>query len=148
VLAEKSVLASNEKVYLEDLEMSARIDTTVSEIARPLASVLFPDDPGYFVSRFAIVHDDVFAFLCETATEVKARVRIEETKKTVADRGLWYEEAVPAEAIFAGAVALLAPGSNRAPGVKLDDLNLSIVQIGGKSSVGRGLCRVVVAKCS
>ena len=45
-----------------------------------------------FLDRFAIVHDDVFTFLCETATQVDARVKIDDDTKTVEEGQLWYED--------------------------------------------------------
>src|SRR5437763_951036 len=55
-----------------------------------------------FLQRFAVVDDDVFSFLAQTATQVDARVRIDEHAKTVAKGQLWYEESLPAETVLAG----------------------------------------------
>ncbi|MCI5166291.1 MAG: type III-B CRISPR module RAMP protein Cmr4, partial [Candidatus Electrothrix sp. GM3_4] len=40
----------------------------------------------------------------ETATEVRARIRIEPGTRTVADGQLWYEENLPAETLLWGIV--------------------------------------------
>ena len=80
------------------------------------------------------MHDDLFTFLTHSATEVTARVALEADTKTVKKGGLWYEEAVPTEAIFH------APLSSKTE----IDLAPHIVQIGGKESVGRGICRLIV----
>lgn len=66
-------------------------------------------------------------------------MRLEDDVKTVVSGGLWYEEAVPAEAIFYGFVVRsqeVAPLSNLT-------LNAPI-QLGGDATIGRGLCRVVM----
>ena len=138
-------------VYLEDLDLEATEDPTADGTAAELAEILFRTDAekAAFVTRFAIVSDEVFTFLSGTATEVAARVSLEKETKTVTRGGLWYEEAVPAEAIFCG-LALLASHAKRTEAVTLEELGaklgeIGVVQIGGKSSVGRGLCRVVVA---
>ncbi|MER3473972.1 MAG: type III-B CRISPR module RAMP protein Cmr4 [Armatimonadota bacterium] len=104
LVAPGSALVKNGKLYLEDLDISAKTDTGAEQVAKGLASVLFADKPDTFVTRFALVSDEVFNFLSETAVEVTARVRLEDDTKTVAHGALWYEEAVPAESVFAGAV--------------------------------------------
>ena len=144
LVAPSSMLAHEGKVYLEDLDLAARVDDAAGTIAKELGELLGLDD---FAARFAIAPDDVFDFLSETATEVAARVRLEEATKTVSSGGLWYEEAVPAEAIFAGPL-LLSDSAARAGGESmlavLDGERL--LQIGGKASVGRGLCRMIVTR--
>lgn len=138
-----SVLKQGDKVYLEDLDLSANGD--VSEIAQTLAEKLFSDEneKTNFQQRFALVSDATFGFLCETATEIAARISIDENTKVVKQGGLWYEEAVPAESIFHGFV-MIADHFNRA-GVSLDNLQTgTLIQIGGNATVGRGICRVVI----
>jgi CRISPR-associated protein Cmr4 len=92
-----------------------------------------------FLKRFAIVSNETFSFLSETATEIVARVRLEDDVKTVAQGGLWYEETVPAEAIFYGFVAQQR-GSEPIQ-IPTD----KPLQIGGDATIGRGLCRVVMS---
>ncbi|MGQ9487114.1 MAG: type III-B CRISPR module RAMP protein Cmr4 [Armatimonadota bacterium] len=138
-----SVLSRNGKLYLEDLDLSAKTDTGVDAMAQGLAQTLFPDTRDEFVSRFVLVSDEVFNFLSETAVEVTARVRLKDETKTVASGALWYEEAVPAESLFAGAV-MVADFFRGDAGELWKPFQPSLVQIGGNSSVGRGLCRVVV----
>jgi len=99
-----------------------------------------------FRERFVIVSDDAFTFLTEFATQVDARVKIDQNTKTVANGQLWYEESIPAEAILAGCVwcdRLFGRGDN----CQITEDRLlqdycsgnRTVQIGGKASVGRGL---------
>jgi CRISPR-associated protein Cmr4 len=145
LLPDESDLAREERVYLEDLDFSAISDAAVASIADGLAGALFPQvERPLFTRRFALLADEVFSFLCETATEVTARVRLKPEEKTVADGGLWYEEAVPAETIFAGPA--IPVGRHREEvGRRIAALAERTLQIGGKASVGRGLCRLVVA---
>jgi CRISPR-associated protein Cmr4 len=96
------------------------------------------------------VRDDLLDFLLTTATEVTARVQIKDDQKTVADGGLWYEEALPTETILAGLV-LASPVTNREREPKklsveqifaaVEKLTAGPLQFGGKATVGRGLCR-------
>ncbi len=144
LVAKGSVLARNGRVYLEDLDLIAREDEGVTQVASALAGMLFPDNPQGMVQRFVMVSDEVFNFLCETAVEVVARVRLKDDTKTVEQGALWYEEAVPAESIFSGAV-LIADHYRKDPEELWKPFQPSLIQVGGNSTVGRGLCRVVMA---
>ena len=155
---DNSVLVSG-KVYLEDLDLQAERRPEVGNIAAGLAQLLLATDQATFTSRFAIVSDEVFNFLSETATEVIARIAIGEEGTTSSKGGnLWYEEAVPAETIFCGPLLVADYYSDKAklleqfdkalrPNQKQEGINNSqpiTIQIGGNASVGRGLCRVVM----
>ena len=154
LLCNKSALNTgydNTKVYLEDLDLTVPVANSAGEIGGKFAKMAFdnPDEQTAFTSRFAIVSDEMFSFLCETATEVSARVSLEKETKTVTKGGLWYEEAVPAEAIFSGILMLAGHVKNmNGESDTLDELSEKLtnktIQIGGKSSVGRGLCRLAV----
>jgi CRISPR-associated protein Cmr4 len=139
-ITSKSLLidGNNSEIWLDDLELKADVSEEAEAIAAGIEAVVFPrpgDGPD-FVKRFAIVEDDVFDFLAETATEVTARIKLNQNgTKTVETGGLWYEEAVPAEAIFAAPVLSKTTLS----------FTSSYIQIGGHESVGRGLCRLGVS---
>jgi len=141
-LASNSALGKGNKMYLEDLDLTAKQSPEADAVANAIAEKLLPNsERRYFTERFAVVSNDVFTFLSETATEVVARVRLEDNTKTVASGGLWYEEAVPAEALFYGFVG--------ATSAELSLASLQIdqpLQIGGDATIGRGLCKVVIAR--
>lgn len=143
LVANGSALVRGGKLYLEDLDLSAKEDANTAEIAGALAKSLFSEHPQAFTERFVIVSDEVFNFLCETAIEVVARVRLQDETKTVQSGALWYEEAVPAESLFSGAV-LIADHYRKDATELWDNFKPNLIQIGGNSTVGRGLCRVVV----
>lgn len=134
-LAINSALKRTDRVIFDDLDFKGIASEETQKLAETLATKLFDTDTERqsFISRFALVHDDIFAYLVETATEVSARIALSETKTV---DNLWYEEAVPAEAIFSGVVIQERGDTWPTFG--------SCVQIGGKASVGRGLCRMVV----
>lgn len=147
-IASGSVLAKSGKVYLEDLDLKALTNGIASAWAEKLKEWVFPDQPHWqlqFVQRLSIVADDTFNFLCETATEVNARVRIDDQKKTVIDGALWYEEALPTEAILAGIVwgdrVFVQNGPTTEELLKTYCSNEYTVQIGGKASTGKGRVR-------
>jgi CRISPR-associated protein Cmr4 len=139
-LASNSALGKGNKVYLEDLDLTAKQSPEADAVANAIAEKLLPNsERRYFTERFAVVSNDVFTFLSETATEVVARVRLEDNTKTVASGGLWYEEAVPAEALFYGFVGATSAEPSLAP-LQIDQP----LQIGGDATIGRGLCKVVI----
>ena len=139
-LTSDSALQRDGKVYLEDLDLAVKTGQQVDTIARAIADKLLPEgERSHFTARFAVVSNDVFTFLSETATEVVARVRLADNTKTVASGGLWYEEAVPAEAVFYGFVGATSKEPNLAS-LQIDQP----LQIGGDATIGRGLCKVVI----
>jgi len=142
------------RVFLEDLDFRVRDCPVTKAWSSKLSQWLFtdPDWQKIFEVRFAVVPDDVFNFLCETGTEVAARVRINEETKTVKSGALWYEEALPAESILCGLVWCdrvfgLNGAKVPASGTLLDTFCRTVdkppVQIGGKATVGRGQVRCV-----
>lgn len=88
------------------------------------------------------------AFLWETATQVDARVRLDEKTRTVAPGALWLEESLPPESLLIG---ILAADRSRRRGVDMspDDvlafalLGEETLQLGGKATTGRGRCRII-----
>ncbi len=146
-----SVLTETAKktVYLEDLDLIVTGENAADAFGGKIADMIFDaGEKAAFKSRFAIVSDEIFSFLCETATDVSAHVSLKDDTKTVDSNrgGLWYEEAVPAEAIFSGIMMNAGHIKDQTNSV-LSDLIKKLpdtVQIGGKSSVGRGLCRLAV----
>jgi CRISPR-associated protein Cmr4 len=151
VAAEQSALVKpgpTPKVFLEDLDFTARPDAGVTAWLTWLAPLVFPNNMDWqtmLKGRFCIVHDDAFHFLLETATEIIARIRLDQDKKTVAKGGLWYEEALPAETILAGLAGVRpVQASLQEVELMLNGLKGQVLQVGGKATVGRGLCKIQV----
>jgi CRISPR-associated protein Cmr4 len=147
-----SVLADQEHVFFEDLDFVGVPCANADRWAKALGKSIFADETWQklFAERFVVVPDDVFNFLCETATQVDARVKIDDNTKTVAVGQLWYEESLPAETILAGIVwcGPVFGQQNRQGGVSQIDLlnkfasDACNLQIGGKATVGRGRVRM------
>jgi CRISPR-associated protein Cmr4 len=144
-----SVLADRERIYLEDLDFESAPSESASAWAEALAMWAFTDDATWqtiFRQRFAVLPDDAFNFLCETAMQVDARVKIDDDTKTVADGQLWYEESLPAETLLAGIVwcgPVFGNGNRNDPLMRAKILDafargVSRLQMGGKATVGRG----------
>ena len=134
------------KVILEDLDLDVDDKADAKLVAEKLGEAVFAGKPEWqtlFNERFCIVSDDVMNFLAETATEVSARNVLNENKTS---KNLWYEESLPTETILSG---LLVVANKRKIDENLIDQVRGLVekpiQLGGKMTVGRGLCRVTIA---
>lgn len=158
-----SLVSEDKKIYFEDLDFDAREDSGEKNWADFLGKILFQGDPiwkGLFVERFAIISDDSFNFLTETGTEVSAHIRIDDEKKIVAKGALWYEEALPTEAIMSGIVWCdrvfgKIKAENKAENNKIEKKDILDtfcpstgldLQIGGKATVGKGRVRCQFTK--
>lgn len=138
-------------VILEDIPLVSRGSEDVSGWGTWLGNRLFPNDPQWqkeLLDRLCLISDDTLGFLLEIATEVIARIRLEDEKKTVEQGALWYEEALPAETVLAGLLAASAIKTSNAT-VKetfstIETLSKKPLQFGGNATIGRGLCRVVM----
>lgn len=136
LLSNSSNIKHGNQVILEDIDLNIK-PRNVDALAKAWSKKIFGAEDTYFTDRFAVVSNDVFDFFSQTATEVVARVKLEEKTKTVAQGGLWYEENLPAETLLLSFV--LSEKGNFSE-VK----ELKTLQIGGDASIGRGLLKVVV----
>ncbi len=144
-------------LVIDDLDLEAQTDAATAQWAQLLRNTLFPGDEQaehHFDKRIVILSDDDFGFLAETATEVRARIRIDETTGTVKRGQLWYEENLPAETVLWG---LIGVGRSRAKGDHRHSKDMqtaflqavgavATLQLGGKASVGRGLARFALTE--
>ncbi len=143
-------------IYLEDFDLKAdgkgEDVAKLTEWARWLSKQLFSGEEQFWqkmlTERLCLVHDDLFHFMCQHATEIITRIKLQDETKTVDDKagGLWYEEALPTETVLTG-IALITPiKSSRIPESKIEQiltaLTAQTLQLGGKATVGRGICRV------
>jgi CRISPR-associated protein Cmr4 len=145
-------------VVLEDLELENQARDDADKWAKWIGGCAFNGDAdlqNLLKGRLCIVADDVLVFLLNTATEITARIRLEDDKKTVERGALWYEEALPTETVLCG---LLAATEVKATGMTKDKVGQIVetviegvlkqhnpVQLGGKATVGRGVCYVRTA---
>ncbi len=139
-----------DKVLLEDFDLAAD-KRGADDVAARVAALLYPGaadaaDRGLLARRMCIVHDDVMGYLAEHATQVDARVSLERETKTVKDGALWYEESLPTETVLVSMCAALPNGKadDREVFETLAKLAAGSLQLGGKATVGRGRCRLVL----
>jgi len=148
----KLKVGGTDKVVLEDLDLTLIEEPQVSKWAELIGTLIFPEDVDWqkmLGERICVVPDDVLSFLLDTATEITARINLMEDYKTVRKGGLWYEEALPTETILYGFVLATLIGHHKNNGMNeaaifdvVEKSIESVVQLGGKATVGRGLCRL------
>lgn len=147
IVSDSQLMDYNNGVYLEDLDLGVDPENDAEDWAEFIAKQIFDeaDWQTIFKQRFAILPDNIFDFLSETATEIRARIKIEENTRTVAQGALWYEEYLPAETLLWGVVA---SDHSRKHDYKQADENLldslpatKRLQIGGNATVGSGQAR-------
>jgi len=99
--------------------------------------------------RIAVITDNMFEYFVKNSTEINARIRIDQTKGTVEEGALWYEELVPAETLFYNLIL------ERANQKDLDKIKCfkdfiinhkGIFQFGGDETLGRGFAKVSLFK--
>ncbi len=121
-----------EKIYWLEAERETNPKTWEQTFIKP------------FVDRFAVASDTVFAYLCQTALELRPRISIDD--KTGVANNLWYVEALPPETVLWGGLRLLAEGRDEsAARAELDEFAALLLprlrlQIGGSATVGFGQC--------
>lgn len=136
-------LKGTQTVVLDDWQLAAKEEA--GAWAPALGDWLGDADLSRNLSgHLCILSDTMFSLVTELATEISARIRLNDTTKTVERGALWYEEALPAESLLVGQV--------RAEISRSKDLALTAnevlaalgteryTQFGGKAGTGRGLC--------
>lgn len=141
------------QIVLEEYVFSAPPSPDAEQVAKTLASFL-PEAPAYVSTRarfersLAILSDDDFGHFVRHATEVVARIALDEATKTVSGKALFYQELLPPECLFYSVVLADGPRSKEA-GDLIDahaimkrfqnDLP-AVLQVGGDETLGRGFC--------
>lgn len=146
------VHGAGKTIFLQDVDLPARAVPGVEPWATYLAPHVAIDAANQksFTDRFAVVDDETMTFLWETGTQLDTRVRIDDQSRTVANGALWIEESLPPETVLVGQ---LVADRSRSPDAALDGRGVVDavlpggqpvhVQVGGKATVGRGVCRLM-----
>lgn len=139
---------------LHESVLQVQADDCIGVWGQHLAAMAFPQDDATwrqdFAQRLIVVNDDLFHHFTQVATEVRARVALDENR-VANDRALWREECVPADSLFWGLVSafpiVAKPRTREASSVAPAALSVAealalmrsaCLQIGGKASVGYG----------
>ncbi len=139
------------RVFLEDVDVDVEPtdDAALAAWAHGLARALPEAEREVVTRRLVLVDDETMSFLWETATQVDTRVSIDEATGTAAKGQLWTEESLPAETLLVGvmgATRALHPARPLPAGEVLAEAlgaEGTVVQLGGKATVGRGRCRLL-----
>jgi CRISPR-associated protein Cmr4 len=159
-----SVVANKTTVVLEEFSFTARQHNDVGVIADWLANNALPQTSEYAFFRervktnFVILPDDDFRDFTQFATEVVARIRIDQESKTVAQGALWTEEHLPSDTLLYAPLHATRPRTdtnlfndtdNKPSADKIIDfikaLDLNRIQLGGDETVGRGIVKLHIA---
>lgn len=135
---------------LHESTLQVRAEACVGPWAEHLAARAFPaEDAAWrqdFAQRLIVVNDDLFHHFTHVATEVRARVSLDENR-VAKDNALWREECVPADSLFWGLISAFPVVAKPRDGAvrdavsvpaALDMVRAACVQIGGKAGVGYG----------
>ena len=138
-------------LILEELDFQAKPHPPAQQLAELIQSLLI-EDSGFDAKRLAIIPDQDFQHLVRYATQVSARIRLNDRKTTDGDGGnLWYEETLPPETIMYSLVLCHVSRQKNekiaatAVAKKLDSLLANgFLQIGGNETIGQGWCCVKI----
>ncbi|MGH8549782.1 MAG: type III-B CRISPR module RAMP protein Cmr4 [Methylococcales bacterium] len=112
-----------------------------------IAGKFFAADTNWakvFKERFVVVADDTMVFLAQMATDVRARVSLDQNR-VVRKGGNWYEESLPAETLLWGVMAAqLVRKISIDPEHALRKLKSETLQMGGKATIGRGVVEFLI----
>lgn len=145
-----SVIVRKSRAVFDGLDFQA-VNKNINRAAEGIANLIFPPNGRasqrwreMLASRFCLISNQSFTWLVEHATEVRARIQIDERTGTVVDRALWYEESLPAESVLAGVVQY--SNNHQIAQQKswsiLKSLTEQPIQFGGNATVGQGMARL------
>jgi len=149
-------VADGNQVLLEEYAFGFEPKQEVFEIAQWLSQHAFPKGGEYEFWRekvkrsLLVLPDNAFRDFVKLSTEVQARIKIDNEKRTVVRGGLFYEEALPADSLLYSVVLAHDPlKDDRAelPDVKsvlsfLREIDAKRLQLGGDATLGRGIVSV------
>jgi len=121
------------EVHLEELEVKVAMKEGLKNLL-PKQGV-----SEYSEERRAVVADDLFGWFCNYSLEIAAHNELRDNKTS---KNLWFEEAVPIEAVFFAPVLASRGGTLFLQ--KLMAMKPPFFQVGGHESVGRGLMDISI----
>lgn len=157
---------SQKYVILEEFDYSQEAGdcaAAVDAIAEWLSSHIMTSVSADRLKRqLVVLSDDDFSHFARHATEIVARIRLNYESKTVEQGALFYQELLPAEsALYSVVIAnptrarRKSAGANggaartdlltRLAGLVKSDAGMTVFQIGGDETTGKGLCAVSLA---
>ncbi|MCP4353891.1 MAG: type III-B CRISPR module RAMP protein Cmr4 [Desulfobacterales bacterium] len=134
-----------QSIFLEDIELKFK------PLSKPGAYEFLPKVKPFARERLCIISDEIFRWFAVNALEIRAHNILDPVKKT--SENLWYEEAVPAEAVFFAPVLSGKPRLSGGSGQGKDYIDKlfytykekALFQIGGNETTGRGMMEITLA---
>lgn len=160
-ITEQSKLKIANKIALEDLDIEINdTDPLCQQWGQQIVANIYPQGTAdaenwqqLVQERFVILPDDIFSFLVDTATEVRMRIRINRETRIVKNGALWSEENLPAESVLWGVIGVSSSRNVKNDNRQAKELAALVctpndidIQLGGKHTVGRGFCRMIIGK--
>lgn len=154
-ISSKKIQVGGNNIVLEEYTFPVQVDKEAGELAKRIRELIFPGFSSNLLDRLVVLGDDDFSDFVKLSTEINARIRIEPKAGVVKEGALWYEENVPPETVFysfvfAGDARQEDTGNGdylkagQVMGFLKDGRVLpEIFQLGGSSTLGRGLLRRV-----
>lgn len=148
------LIVKDSKIILEEFAFKVRPDPVCTEWAKWLSENVFKSHPNWWkekiLNNLVILDDDSFRDFTTHSTEVITRNKIDSKTGTVPTGALFSEEFLPTDSVL----YFLLLGINVFKKTKeIDSLDKAIstffsnlkeiIQIGGDSTLGKGLCRVI-----
>jgi CRISPR-associated protein Cmr4 len=133
-------------LFLEERQFAPAPDSTaaIEKLATALTPfIAHPDTRRRLPAQLVILHDDDFAWFARYGLGVQARNALDKETKITKNGALWYEEFIPADALFYAVLAERAPGATAAIKPLLEAR--PYLQLGGNETVGMGWFAISIA---
>lgn len=136
-------LDRNGKALLQDLEIPVEGSADLKAVAHSIAP-LCGIDAEELTRQIILVDNATFKYLTRSAAQVTTKVTLQKGKRTAKKGGLRTEESLPVDAMMLGLIRFQRIGaSDPAETGKIFAGGLpTVMQFGGKSTTGHGLCRL------
>ena len=148
---------ASKKILLEELDLAIEESSMgdTNRWADCIADLFYTEDEDkeLFKKRFAVVDDNVLNFFCETALPVSPHIAIDQKTGIVKPGALWYEEYIPSLSLFTGTIGIDRGYTKETDNFTDEQLYQALIhngnpvniQLGGKSTTGKGLVSILYA---
>jgi len=151
-----SDVAAGDQVLLEEYAFGFQANADVTEIAEWLSQEAFPNGAEYEFWRekvkksLLVLPDNAFRDFVKLSTEVQARIKIDNDKRTVVKGGLFYEEALLPDSLLYSVILAHDPVKDDRTELAdaaavltfLRGIDGKRLQLGGDATIGRGIVSV------
>ncbi|MCS6815842.1 MAG: type III-B CRISPR module RAMP protein Cmr4 [Blastocatellia bacterium] len=151
-----SDVAAGGQVLLEEYAFGFRGNDKVTAIANWLSQHAVPAGSEYafwkskITKSLLVLPDNAFRDFVKLSTEVQARIKIDNDKRTVVKGGLFYEEALPPDSLLYSVVLAHDPVKDNRTELAdaaavltfLRGIDGQRLQLGGDATIGRGIVSV------